>query len=152
MSLRDLSTQTMVAIVAPWLDPVRERKDIEALPKASILLSTLEEAKDELLATQTVSNSVIPPELPAVQKEQADVDDTHDRKARGTYGALTAFTELVDDPDKAAKYLALRDKLFPRGMAVVNWSYTDEAGEAELVDGRLTSADRALLKLENGDS
>lgn len=29
---------------------------------------------------------------------------------------------------------------------VVNWSYTDEAGEAELVEGRLSKEDRALLK------
>jgi hypothetical protein len=146
MALRDLSTQAMVAIVDAWIDPARERKHIEVLPKASILLPTLEEAKDALLTTQTAANATTSSELPAVQKEQAEVDDTHDRKARGIYGALTAFAEIVDDPNKAAQYLALRDKLFPRGMAIVNWSYTDEAGEANLVEGRLTASDRALLK------
>jgi hypothetical protein len=146
MSLRDLSTPTMVTIIAAWLDPERERKDIEALKKAAFLLPTLEEAKAELLATQASTNTATPVEITAVQKEQAEIDGTHDRKSRGIHGALTAFAELVDDPDKAAKYLALRDKMFPQGLAVVKWSYTDEAGEAELVESRLTPQDHALLK------
>jgi hypothetical protein len=146
MNLRDLSTQTMVVIVSGWLDPERERKDIEALPKAAFLLPTLEEAKADLMTTQTTSASTLPAEIAAVQKEEADIDDQHDRKSRGVYGALTAFAELVDDPNKAAQYIALRDKLFPEGLSVVRWSYMDEAGEADLVEGRLTARDRALLK------
>ncbi len=146
MSLRDLSTPTMVTILAAWLDPQRERTHIEALKKASFLLPTLEEAKVELLATQATPNTSTTVEISAVQKEQADVDGVHDRKSRGIYGALTAFAELVDDPNKAARYLALRDKMFPQGLAVVKWSYTDEAGEAELVENRLNAQDHALLK------
>jgi hypothetical protein len=146
MSLRDLSTPTMVTIIAAWLDPERERKDIEALKKAAFLLPTLEEMKAELLATQVSPETTTPVEISAVQKEQVEVDGIHDRKSRGIYGALTAFADLVDDPDKAAKYLALRDKMYPQGLAVVKWSYTDEAGEAELVASRLTPQDHALLK------
>lgn len=69
-----------------------------------------------------------------------------DRKARGTYGALTAFADLVDDPDKAARLIALRDKIFQQGLSVVRWSYVDEAGEVELVEARLTVQDRNFLK------
>lgn len=146
MSLRDLSTQSMVTIISAWLDPDLERKDIEALEKAAFLLPTLEEAKTTLIATQARPTDILAPEISAVQKAQTAVDGTHDRKSRGTHGALTAFAELVDDPDKAAQILALRDKLFPQGLSVVKWSYTDEAGEAELVEARLTAQDRALLK------
>ena len=146
MSLRDLSTPTMVTIVAAWVDPARERKLLEGLQRAAFLLPTLVEAHQLLVSTQAIAPDGESAELPAVQQEQADVDTEHDRKVRGIYGALTAFAELVDDPDKAARYLSLRDKLFPEGLAVINWSYVDEAGEADLVEGRLTYADRVLLK------
>ncbi len=146
MSLRDLSTPTMVTIVAAWIDPARERKLLEGLPRTAFLLPTLVEAHQLLVSTQSTELEGESNELPAVQQEQAEVDADHDRKIRGIYGALTAFAELVDNPDKAAQYLNLRDKLFPEGLAVVNWSYVDEAGEADLVEGRLSSADRTLLK------
>lgn len=146
MSYRDLSTQTMVAILAAWLDPARERPVIEALPKAAFLLPSLEETKAEVMATQATSNDEHIAEISAVQKEQSNIDEVHDRKARGTYGALTAFAEIVDDADKAARLLALRDKLFPQGLAVVKWSYLDESGEVELVEARLTAQDRAFMK------
>lgn len=146
MSLRDLSTPTMVTIVAAWIDPARERRLLETLQRTAFLLPTLAEAHQMLVSTQATVPEGESSELPAVQQEQAELDSEHDRKVRGIYGALTAFAELVDNPDKAAQYLGLRDKLFPEGLAVVNWSYVDEAGEADLVEGRLSHADRVLLK------
>jgi len=146
MSYRDLSTQTMVAILGAWLDPARERSTIEALPKAAFLLPSLEEANTELIGTQATPNDGHLAELSALQKEEASIDEIHDRKARGTYGALTAFADLVDDPDKAARLIALRDKIFQQGLSVVRWSYVDEAGEVDLVEARLTAQDRTFLK------
>lgn len=146
MSLRDLSTPTMANILSAWLDPERERKHIETLPKAAFLLPTLEDARNAIVPFQSTAASTLPTELGALQKEAAEIDAVHDRKSRGIHGALTAFAEIVDEPDKAARYIALRERLFPQGLAVIQLSYVEEAAAAELADGRLTADDRALLK------
>ena len=80
-----------------------------------------------------------------MQAAEAKVDVKHDRKTRGTFNVLTGFADLADDPELAVAYLALRDLIYPKGLDVVRWSYTDEAGEAELVDKRLSKNDKALL-------
>jgi hypothetical protein len=149
MALRDLSTPIMIGISAAWLDPKQARKEIEALPSAAGLLPKVEEAHQRLLETQPSENlGKAPPELTAVRAEQAEVDAVHDNKTRGIYNALTGFADLADNEELAASYLALRDKLVPpeQGLRVVQVSYRQEAGEAALVEQRLTDADRSLLK------
>lgn len=145
MRLKDFTTPTMVVVTGHWLDPNRDRPRIEALPRASGLLPVLEGAHDRLLTVQSMGKTALPA-LMALQKEQGLLDGTHDRKSRGGYNLLTALADLVDDPAEAEKLLALRDTMYPHGMRVVQWSYVDEAGEAELVERRLTNDDRDLLK------
>jgi hypothetical protein len=149
MALRDLPTPTMIGLAAGWLDPKQARKEIEALPSAAGLLPKIEEANRRLLETQPTGNAgKAPPELGALRAEQAELDGVHDKKTRGVYHALTAFADLAEDEEQAASYLALRDKLVPpeQGLRVIQVSYRQEAGEAALVEQRLTDADRALLK------
>jgi hypothetical protein len=145
MAYKNFTTQTMVTISGTWLDKAHERPLIESLPQAGALLSSVEKAHKGLLHTQLTGEKT-DAELSAVQLESADEDTRHDRKARGLYYALTAFADLADDPDDTAAYLALRDRIFVHGLKVIQWSYADEAGEAKLVDERVTPADRALLK------
>lgn len=149
MSLRDLSTQTMVSLSAAWLDPAHARALIEALPTAAGLLPKVDAAHRRLLKTQPdKSKTRLSPALSALQTEQAEVDVIHDRNARGAYSVMNGFAELASNDDEAGAILALRDKLFPpeRGMNVTKMGYADEAGEAALVEKRLTDEDRALLK------
>src|SRR6185369_11183192 len=95
MSLRDLPTQTMVSLSAAWLDPAHARTAIEALPTARAVLPKLEAAHRLLLKTQPDrSKPRTPPELAALQTEQAQVDAIHDRSARGVYNVLTGFADL----------------------------------------------------------
>jgi hypothetical protein len=101
-------------------------------------------AHQGLLDTQ-VSAEQAETKLTLVQKAQAKVDVRHDRKIRGKYNVLTGFADLADNEEEAASYLALRDSLTPHGLDVVRWSYTDQAGEAELTERRLTKDEKALL-------
>jgi len=145
MAFKDFSSPTMIVITGNWIDPTRDRPRIEALPRASGFLPILESAHTQVLTIQSTGKGASV-ELLALQKEQSLLDGTHDRKLRGSYYLLTALADLVDDPKLAEEFLALRDTLFPYGLKVVQWSYVDEAGEAELVEQRLTTQDRAALK------
>lgn len=144
MSYRYLSTPTMVTVTGPWIDPQADRALLTALPQAGALLPSLEKAHKGLLRTQVSEDQALTA-LGLLQENEAKLDVTHDRKARGGFNVLTGFADLADDPALAAAYLALRDHIYPKGLDMVRWSYTDEAGEAALVEGRLSKADHLLL-------
>ncbi len=144
MAKINLTSPTMVTVTTAWIDPKEERALIASLPQAGALLPSLEKAHQGLLTTQ-VSAEQVETELTLLQKAQAKIDVRHDRKIRGKYNVLTGFADLADNEEEAAAYLALRDSLTPHGLDVVRWSYTDEAGESELVDSRLTKDEKALL-------
>ena len=108
------------------------------------MLPSLDKAHNGLLDTQLAVGQV-ETELSLLQKAQAKLDVRHDRYVRGPYNVLTGLADLAESEAEAASYLNLRDTLTPHGLEVVRWSYTDEAGEADLVDSRLTKDDKALL-------
>ena len=145
MSYKSLTTPTMVTISGAWLDNAQERPLIESLPKAGALLSSLEVAHTGILTTQNTGIQAAA-SIIAIQEQQGTLDVLHDRKARGGYNLLGALAELATGPEEAAKYLALRDRLYPHGLKIVQWSYTDEAGEAKLAEERLSDDDKILLK------
>jgi hypothetical protein len=144
MAKSNLTSPTMVTVTTAWVDPREERPLLASLPQAGALLPSLDKAHHGLLDTQ-VSSDLTNTRLTALQKAQARLDVRHDRKVRGQYYVLTGFAELAETEEEAASYLALRDALTPRGLDTVRLSYTDEAGEAELTDRRLTKDDKALL-------
>lgn len=144
MSYKSLTSPTMVTVSGPWTDPSKERSLIDALPQARALLPSLDVAHEGLLDTQA-SGAQANAALAKLQKAEALLDVRHDRKTRGAFHVLTGFADLADDPEQAAAYLALRDAINPKGLDVTRWSYTDEAGEAELVDRRLSPDQKALL-------
>ena len=78
--------------------------------------------------------------------EASELDARHDRKARGLFHLLSGAIEVVDKLKTRDQYAALQSKLFPHGVQVVRFSYTDQAGEVELLERRTTSADRKLLR------
>jgi hypothetical protein len=134
----------MVTITTAWLDPKEERPLLASLPQAGALLPSLDKGHQGLLDGQ-VSAADANDALAALQKAEAILDVRHDRNVRGPYNILTGLADLADTPEEASKYLALRDAMTPRGLDTVRLSYTDEAGEAELTDRRLTKEDKALL-------
>jgi hypothetical protein len=144
MAKNNLSSPAMVTVTMAWTDPKAERPLLEALPQAGALLPSLEKAHKGLLDGQA-SMSQTNAALLTVQRAQAALDVRHDACIRGPYNVLTGFADLAETPEEAAVFLSLRDKLTPRGLDTVRLSYTDQAGEAELTEGRLTKEDRTLL-------
>src|SRR5262245_11783215 len=100
MSLLNLTTETMVILSGLLLDPKKLRKPLAALPLLAPLVPVLQQAHDDLLAKQRTASG-LDVEMASIQKEEAERDERHDRKIRGTHGALTAFAELADDPELA---------------------------------------------------
>lgn len=148
MSLRDVSTPTMVSVSGGWLDPKKgSRKEIESIPAAAALLPVIQAAHEGLLRTQAQDDSPSPA-LVENRRSALKKDNIHDRKGRGLFLVLSGFAELVDDESLSAEYLALRDKIFlpATGLRILGASYVDEAGEVELVEQRVTAEDRAQLK------
>jgi hypothetical protein len=144
MSYKSLSSPTMVTVSGPWTDPNKDRPLVQSLLQAGALLPSLDLAHQGLLDTQA-SGVQTNAALAKVQKAEAVLDLTHDRKLRGAFNVLTGFAELADDPEQAALYITLRDEIAPKGLEVTRWSYTDEAGEAEMADRRLSKDHKALL-------
>ena len=144
MAKINLTSPTMVTVTTAWVDPKEERPLLASLPQAGALLPSLDKAHQGLLDGQ-VSTAQANSALAALQKAEAVLDVRHDRNVRGPYNILTGFADLADTPEEASRFLALRDTLTPRGLDTVRLSYTDQAGEAQLTDRRLTKEDKALL-------
>lgn len=148
MALKNLSSETMLALSTSWLDPGRGRKALEDHPRATHYLADLAAAHSALLAASASPDaSALPPEMIALSAEETEVDTLHDRKVRGLHLVLTGLAELTDDRAEAARLLGARDTLFPDGISINQRSYLDEAGNVSAVARRLDSSPetRALL-------
>lgn len=145
MRLRDLTTASMVALSAAWLDPERERPILAKYKRIAPWVEDIEAAHAGLHEVQSNTNAA-PPDLATLNDRAFALDAIHDRKARGLHQALTAFADLSDNPNESAAFIALRDELLPSGRSIVNRSYLDQAGEASFIDGRLSPQSKALLQ------
>jgi len=147
MALRNLSTETMLALSGAWLEQASPaRRLLETIPLAAALLPRLEAAHTKLLAHEAqATGERLPAAIEAIREEELVVDLRHDKKARGVYLALSAFAELADSNEEAAAIVDLRELLFPRGTSIVTRPYLEEAGEARLVRERVNAEVRALL-------
>lgn len=136
MSKRILTTQTMLAISERWLDPEKDKPILLRYPLTAAIFSHLLKAHTNLVVFQRASTES-QEAISAVQKEQAALDAEHDRKIRGVYAILTGLAEIAETPARARHYLDIRDKLLPEGLRAVSRSYVDQAGEIEMLKGRL---------------
>lgn len=146
MALRNLSTETMLALSSAWTDPERDRPALEASAETAALLPKLDAAREGLAATARPALVIeAERELAELQAEEVNVDRVHDRKLRGIFYLLTALAELADDPRDAEARRALRDALLPIGLAATQRSYLEEAGDIEALDQRLNDEQREEL-------
>jgi hypothetical protein len=145
MALRNLSTETMLSHSAEWLDPNKNVHPLLHKHDATRgLVKRLDTAHSGLLATFRVTDTG-DDKLAVIQGQEDAADGLHDRKARGVHGLFTALAELTDHPETREKLLATRDRLFPDGLDVIRWSYSDEAGNALVLAERLDPGTRASL-------
>jgi hypothetical protein len=145
MSLKNLTTATMLSVLDPWVDPRLLRPKIELLARSAALLPDLESARTGLQESHAVSTKASP-ELIALQGVAGGLDQMHDRKSRGIDKVVDGLSELTDDAEFAVKLSVLRSEVLgPKGLMINNTSYGDEAQNTKLLDTRLSPESSALL-------
>ena len=144
MAYRNLSTEQMVHISADWLDPKGWRPVLLSIAMVAELVPKLEDVHEALISKQPTTSAILA-RVTVIQEKQGVVDILHDRKLRGAIGLLSSLADLTDEPLKAASYLDLRDRLSPEGLRATIKSYTEEAGAAKMLLGRLDESSRQLL-------
>jgi hypothetical protein len=150
MALKNISTETMLALSSSWLDPQRARPALSANPRTAPYLADMEEAHSSLLAANTSpTNQGATPELVALSVEATTKDQFHDRKVRGLHGFITALSELANERIDVERYLDARNVLFPEGTSINRRTYLDEAGNAETVSQRLAGLPAVQEVLKN---
>lgn len=143
MSRKRLATNEMLLISAEWLKPQSPaNKAILASNDLAPTLPRIQSAHQEL--SVAAQPTALNPRLFEIIKEQTDLDERHDDLIRGIFGIFTATAALLGNPE-GTQLLVLRDQLLPDGLALVQKSYSVEAGEASQVSARLTPEIRAQL-------
>jgi hypothetical protein len=147
MARKNLATETMVSLSSAWVDAKRERPLLEAHPLTAGLLPAIEGAhKGVVEALKPAVPQPVDTELTKLQAQALATDQQHDHKVRGVWYFHTAMSELTEEPNVAAWWLDLRDRLLPNGLATTSMAYAAEAGNAEAVKQRLDPQTRAALK------
>lgn len=149
MSIAYLTADEMVALSHPWVAPVGGtgptlRPVLEQLPGVRDMVPLLAAATEELrlFSRQPRTRSAA---LQDLARSLQETDAQHDRLARWLHGQLALIAEFTEDLGLRARLQQLRERMFPNGLAVVNWHYAREAGAALRLEGRLSPEDRALL-------
>ena len=139
MAYKNMNTSEMAAISRHLTGPAR--LIVVALAMGPALLTDHE----AFLALQAAAAHPGDGRLEAADDKAQKADRLHDRLVRGGYGLLTALAELTDDEALAARYLALRDRMYPGGPDMTQQSFLTESAAAEALKDRLTEDDWALL-------
>jgi hypothetical protein len=140
MALKWLTAEEMVAISAAWVTANQEgRAAIERIPVLKGLLPNLEKVH----AAMVQLRSREAPRLSAISQKETEIDAKHDMLVRGIVGTLTMLAPVSDDREEL---LAIRDKLFPEGLAHTKLSYRGEAGHVAVAAEQLDDAMKARLK------
>jgi hypothetical protein len=154
MALQDLSPAEMVEISTVWLTKpgtlssgqaaptVRDK--LEAAPLLVGMLAPLEAIQQSLLGILGKVSPVVLTEIAAIEAEQLSLDGTHDSRNRFLQPFLGLVTELASVTLRPS-LLELQGRLYPSGLLINRYKYEREAGEARLLEGRLTVGDTKLL-------
>ena len=145
MALKRLYNGEMVSLSGPLTQADHpDRKVLADIPATAALLPELDNAHDSLLSTQVKPEAET--RLAAIIKIEKSLDVRHDDLIRGVSGLLTSLAYLTRDPALAAGVLHVLSVLLPDGLDAVTRTYREEAGQAALLESRLSAADIALLK------
>ena len=146
MNWKRFSDETRLRLAANWLEGKHHAR-LASIPKTAVHLGDLGAVRDAILAARkSPSTGPLVKKLADNRTKATAADRRHDRKARGSAGHLQNLAELCDDPEEARSYLALHDRLYPRGLSITLLSYEEEAGNAIVVRAELDPATRAELK------
>jgi hypothetical protein len=146
-NLKNLSNQAMVGASAGWVAPGEARTVLSGIPEVAGYLGRMDEAHAGLLRCQvTGETSSADARLKAMSDQAIALDTRHDLLVRGIDAVVEGNLLLLSAGGRPVGTLeALRQRLFPDGMKMVNRTYLEEAGEVEMARQRLGADDRALL-------
>lgn len=145
MALKRLYTGEMVSLSGPWTQPDHpDRALLTSIPATAALLPQLDQAHANLLSKQVRPEGL--PRLSVIGKAQKRIDERHDDVIRGLYNLLQALAFLTSDPDVEMRLHHLLVVLLPEGLDAVIKTYRDEAGQAALLESRLSPDEVSLLK------
>lgn len=148
MNLKSLSNAEMIQVTTEWITPKRQANAAlrEAastaglLPLVAAAHQTLEEVEGQ------TDNGGREAQLKTLIARLVELDRQHDAYVRRIFGVYTALAEAASSPEQAALYTSTAKAVFPAGLASAQATYKDEAGQALLVDKRLTEEHHATLK------
>jgi hypothetical protein len=144
MNTKIAEPSELYAVSLVWLDSKQERTRLAIKEATKGLLPLVEAAHNKLqraVQTQAASSK----ELELAREEAEDLDEQYDDLYRGIFYFLTALAAF--NIKQREEYLGLRNYLLPDELSGVNKSYSSEAGEAGLLQQRLSNEKRAQLSI-----
>jgi hypothetical protein len=145
MALKRLATGEMVSLSGPLTQEDHpDRLLLAGIPATAALLPTLDSAHRQLLIAQP--KAAMPERVAAIILEERTLDIRHDTVIRGVLMFLQALAYLTTNPEEAKQLIELQQVLLPEGLLATQKTYREEAGQAALLESRLTPAHIALLK------
>ncbi len=143
MGLRKLTSGEMMHTTSTWVEPThRHHQLLASSPEVAALLPHLVRVHKGILSCQpgTWPNAVL------LTRQIEELDAQHDDLVRGIQSLLTAQSYLAASTAEREQWAKLRDKIFPDGLALLNRSFADEAGQAALALARLSADERKKMK------
>ena len=154
MALQDLSPAEMVEISTVWTtkpgtlsggQPASTvRATLEATSLLAGMLAPLEAIQQNLLGVLGRTSPAVLTEIAKIEAEQEAGDETHDSRNRFLQPFLGLVVELASSQLRPL-LRELQGRLYPSGLTINRYKYEREAGEARLLEGRLTVEDQKLL-------
>lgn len=143
MSLISLTTTEMVNLSSTWIDPTHaDHLALIAYPALAAYMTHIEQAHHGVLDIQGSGDGV---RLSAIGEQQGALNIEHDDFARAIHYNLRSQALLAPNEVEAQQFLDLDALLFPEGLSVINLSYTQTAGYAQLLAARLQPEHEAAL-------
>lgn len=143
MALKRLTLGEMITTTRTWIDPRhRHYQLLQGVAEVEPLLPRLAAAHKALLSTQPVAD----PQAAERAQAVSALDLQHDDLVRCLHFLLQAKMYRSADAGERLAWATLAEALLPEGLAVVNRSPADEAGQASLALARLSAEDKSRLK------
>lgn len=143
MSLINLTTTEMLNLSSTWIDPTHaDHLALIAYPALAAYMTHIEQAHQGVLDIQGSGDGV---RLSVVGEQQGELNIEHDDFARAIHYNLRSQALLAPTEVEAQQFIDLDTLLFPEGLSVLNLSYAQTAGYAQLLGARLRPEHEAAL-------
>jgi hypothetical protein len=137
LNTKVLQTRSMLNLSAVWLEDESMVAELGEHPLGAASCDHLRMAHEDLASQYSLKN-LLTAELERLTEVLQVKDFHHDRKARALSGHLEALASGTDDAELASFYNEVRELLFPYGLRVVQFSYTEEAGALREIERAVT--------------